>query len=847
MFGGDKIYFLDGSFDGDFMDQQNKVDLDDEKKNFPDVIPIVPLRNLVLFPGIITPLSIGRRKSLNAIESALIKDKLVGFIAQKSKDVEDPVLSDIYEVGVIASVFKIFRIPDGTINVVIRAIKRFRIVEIVETDPFIKARVEYLGMEIVKDDEVDVYVKTIKDMATSLVKLISDVPSDAESLIQSIEQPDLLAYFVASGINATTEEKQKLLEQDSLKDLLKSVINYLGKELEFARVSKEIQEKVKSDVEKTQKEYFLRQQLKAIQKELGELSDQEKDILELKQKLESKKMSEEVKKITLEQIERLSKIPVMSPEYTVVRNYVDLILQLPWDECTEDNLDIEYAEKVLNEDHYDLDKVKRRILEYLSVMKLKGGNVKGPILCFYGPPGVGKTSLGKSIARALGRKFVRISLGGVRDEAEIRGHRRTYVGALPGRIIQGIKKSGSSNPVFMLDEIDKLASDFRGDPASALLEVLDPEQNSSFSDHYLEIPYNLSRVMFIATANSLNTIPWPLLDRMEVISIPGYTEHEKKMIAINYLIPKQKLENGLGEYNIVITDGALSKVINDYTREAGVRELDRNIGSIMRSIATRIVKNDISKEVAEIVVDEKKVREYLGPEKFLPEVKEMTEMPGIAIGLAWTPVGGEVLFIEAIAMKGRGNLVLTGSLGNVMKESASIAFSYIKFNSDSLGIPSYIFREYDIHVHIPSGAIPKDGPSAGITLLTSMVSLLTQRKVKNDIAMTGEISLRGLVLPVGGIREKILAAKRYNINRVIIPEKNIKDLDEIPNEQKQGMEIIPVKKVSEVIEIALEEQPIADVSKVFRKLSKEEIEANKVTKKKSGKVKVVSSTKEIEL
>ncbi|MCX8028405.1 MAG: endopeptidase La [Brevinematales bacterium] len=839
-----RIFALNNPYDNSEIDNnignllENDENQNKSNKSYPKTIPIVPLRNMVLFPGIVTPLSIGRKRSLNAIEEALVKDKIVGFVTQKSKDVEDPKADDMYTVGVLANIFKVFRSPDGSINVVVRSEKRFKIVEIESYDPYIRANVEYLEMEITKDNNIEVYVKTIKDMAISLIHLVPETPPDAEMIIQNIDQPDILAYFVASGVNATIEEKQKMLEENSLKELLKSIVNHLGRDLELAKISKEIQEKVKSDVEKAQKEYFLRQQLKTIQKELGELSDQEKDIQELRNKLEKKKMSEEAKKVATEQIDRLSKIPVMSPEYTVTRNYVDLILDLPWNEYTEDNLDISYAEKVLNEDHYDLEKVKKRILEYLSVMKLKGGSVKGPILCFYGPPGVGKTSLGRSIAKALGRKFIRISLGGVRDEAEIRGHRRTYVGALPGRIIQGLKKAGSSNPVFMLDEIDKLASDFRGDPASALLEVLDPEQNNAFSDHYLEIPYDLSRVLFITTANSLNTIPWPLLDRMEVINIPGYTEHEKKMIAINYIIPRQQKENGLEEYKITITDKGLGKVINDYTKEAGVRELERNIGSIMRSIATEIVKNNntYSKD-QEIIIDEQKVREYLGAEKFIPEINDMTEKPGVAIGLAWTPVGGEILFIESIAMKGRGNLILTGSLGNVMKESASIAFSYIKSNAQNLGIPTYIFKEYDLHIHIPSGAIPKDGPSAGITLLVSIVSLLTQKRVKDNIAMTGELSLRGLILPVGGIREKILAAKRYGIRKVIIPEKNIKDLDEIPEEQKKDLEIIPVKNVNDVLNIALEEKPVNDISKVFEKSASED---KQIKKQKAGKVKVIS-------
>ncbi|MCS7299103.1 MAG: endopeptidase La [Spirochaetia bacterium] len=831
-----------GSFGGVFgsigEDIQDNTNQTGNQRKYSDTIPIVPLRSIVLFPGMSTPLSIGRKRSLNAVEEALMKDKSLGFITQKSKDIEEPTPNDIYSVGVLASIFRVLRSPDGSINLVVRSEKRFRIVEILQQEPFLKAKVEYLDMEIVRDNEVEVYVKTLKDMATSLLHLVTEVHPEVEFAIQSMEQPDLLAYFIASGVNATIDEKQKILEENNIKELLKAVINYIGRDLEIAKMSKEIQDKVKSDVEKSQREYFLRQQLKTIQKELGELSEQEKDIQELRERLEKKKMSEEARKVAAEQIERLSKIPVVSPEYTVTRNYVDLILDLPWNEYTEDNLDVEYAEKVLNEDHYDLEKVKKRILEYLSVMKLKGGSVKGPILCFYGPPGVGKTSLGRSIAKALGRKFIRISLGGVRDEAEIRGHRRTYVGALPGRIIQGIKKAGSSNPVFMLDEIDKLASDFRGDPASALLEVLDPEQNNSFSDHYLEIPYDLSRVLFITTANYLNNIPWPLLDRMEVISIPGYTEPEKKMIAINYIIPRQQKENGLENYNIKITDSALSKIINDYTKEAGVRELERNIGSVMRSIATNIVKNLIVYQDETIVVDNDKVREYLGPEKYISEVKEMTEIPGVAIGLAWTPVGGEILFIETTAMKGRGNLILTGSLGNVMKESASLAYSYIKSNAKELGIPPYIFKEYDLHIHIPSGAIPKDGPSAGITLLTSMVSLLTQRKVRENIAMTGELSLRGLVLPVGGIREKILAAKRYGINRILIPDKNSKDLDEIPEEQKRNLEIIPIKRVKEVLELSLEEKPVADVTKVFEKQPKEE-DVSKHKKKSSKNIKVI--------
>jgi len=833
-------FFLSESYQGD--NNQNvglssgASNQNDNKGNvYPIELPVVPLRNIVLFPGIVTPLSIGRQKSVAAVEESSLGNKYIGLIAQKSKDVEDPGKDDLYQFGVVASIFKIFRLPDNSINIVVRVEKRFKIKEILSFDPFIKVSVEYLELsKDLSEKDIEVYEKTIKDMAISLIKLIPDTPPDMEYIIQGIEQPELLAYFVASGVNASIEEKQQMLEESSLKSLFERVISYLGRDLEFTKISKNIQDKVKDDVEKGQREFFLRQQLKAIQKELGELSDQEKEINELKEKLENKKMSDEVRKVATEQIERLSKIPVMSPEYTVTRNYVDLILSLPWDEYTEDNLDIEFAKKVLDEDHYNLEKVKKRIIEYLSVMKLKKGFVKGPILCFYGPPGVGKTSLGKSIARALGRKFVRISLGGVRDEAEIRGHRRTYVGALPGRIIQGINKAGSSNPVFMLDEIDKLDSDFRGDPASALLEVLDPEQNNSFSDHYLEIPYDLSKVLFITTANSLNTIPWPLLDRMEIISIPGYTEYEKKMIAINYLIPRQKTENGLQDFNLSFSDNALSKIINDYTRESGVRELERNIGAVMRSLATYIVENNIDPGSGNIEIDEKKVREYLGPEKFLPEIKEMMEKPGVAIGLAWTPVGGDILFIESLGMKGKGMLTLTGSLGNVMKESASIAFSFIRANAKSFGIPEYIFREYDVHVHVPSGAIPKDGPSAGITLLTSIVSLLTQRKVKDNVAMTGEISLRGLVLPVGGIREKVLAAKRYGITNIIIPEKNVKDLEEISEEQKKDLNIIPVKTINEVLDEVLEDKSVVEVEKVFEKYK--EVGKKPKTTKRIGKV-----------
>jgi len=833
-------FFLSESYQGD--NNQNiglssgASNQNDNKGNvYPSELPVVPLRNIVLFPGIVTPLSIGRQKSVAAVEESSLGNKYIGLIAQKSKDVEDPGKDDLYQFGVVASIFKIFRLPDNSINIVVRVEKRFKIKEILSFDPFIKVSVEYLELnKDLSEKDIEVYEKTIKDMAISLIKLIPDTPPDMEYIIQGIEQPELLAYFIASGVNASIEEKQQMLEESSLKSLFERVISYLGRDLEFTKISKNIQDKVKDDVEKGQREFFLRQQLKAIQKELGELSDQEKEINELKEKLENKKMSDEVRKVATEQIERLSKIPVMSPEYTVTRNYVDLILSLPWDEYTEDNLDIEFAKKVLDEDHYNLEKVKKRIIEYLSVMKLKKGFVKGPILCFYGPPGVGKTSLGKSIARALGRKFVRISLGGVRDEAEIRGHRRTYVGALPGRIIQGINKAGSSNPVFMLDEIDKLDSDFRGDPASALLEVLDPEQNNSFSDHYLEIPYDLSKVLFITTANSLNTIPWPLLDRMEIISIPGYTEYEKKMIAINYLIPRQKTENGLQDFNLSFSDNALSKIINDYTRESGVRELERNIGAVMRSLATYIVENNIDPGSGNIEIDEKKVREYLGPEKFLPEIKEMMEKPGVAIGLAWTPVGGDILFIESLGMKGKGMLTLTGSLGNVMKESASIAFSFIRANAKSFGIPEYIFREYDIHVHVPSGAIPKDGPSAGITLLTSIVSLLTQRRVKDNVAMTGEISLRGLVLPVGGIREKVLAAKRYGITNIIIPEKNVKDLEEISEEQKKDLNIIPVKTINEVLDKVLEDKSVVEVEKVFEKYK--EVGKKPKTTKRIGKV-----------
>ncbi len=761
-------------------------------------LSILPVKGTVLFPETIIPILVGKKGSLELIQHAIAGDGIIGICALKNQDADPIKPQDIYLVGTKAKIVKTVRLPDGNMNVILRGINRIQVIEFVAQTPYYKARTIDVAEEVLDTPEIKALEENLKNQAIRAIKLIPTIPDEISVMVTSIDRPGYLADLIASNLNVTVDQKQEILEAFKLRERLQKVTVLVNQKIDILELGNKIQSQVKGEIDKSQRDFYLREQLKAIQKELGEKDDKTVETEELRQRLEKKKLPEEVRKTAEKELDRLAKMPLHAAEYTVSRTYLDWILDLPWMEGTEDNLDIAQAEKVLEEDHYDLEKVKKRILEYLAVRKLKN-DMKGPILCFVGPPGVGKTSLGRSIARAMGRKFVRISLGGVRDEAEIRGHRRTYVGALPGRIIQGLKKAESNNPIFMLDEIDKLGTDFRGDPSSALLEVLDPEQNFSFSDHYLEVPFDLSRVMFITTANLLEPIPPALKDRMEVLELPGYSEEEKIHIARKFLIPKQIAEHGLKEGQVTFDDDALQVIINSYNREAGVRNLEREIATICRRVARDVVEGKL--ETAHVSSDE--LSKYLGPIKFFSEVAERTTEPGVAIGLAWTPVGGDIIFVEAAKMKGKGNLTLTGKLGDVMKESAQAALGFIRSNASELGIDEEIFEKTDIHIHVPSGAIPKDGPSAGVTILTALTSLFTGVTVNHEIAMTGEITLRGTVLPVGGIKEKVLAALRAGIHQVVLPEKNRKDLEDVPENIKNQMKFHFVTTMAEVLHLAL--------------------------------------------
>ncbi len=769
-----------------------------EKLVIPNELPILPLRGTVAYPDLVMPLVVGREKSVHLVDDAMSKDRIIGILTQKNPDIEDPGPDDLYTVGCVATIMKMVKMVDGSQRVVIQGICRFKLIEFTAWEPYLKAKILPIFEDYQRDIEIDAMFINLKSLYKKAVEMAPYLSSELAQISQKIESPGNLADLIASTINITVAEKQDILERIDLKDRLKMVTILLNRELETLELSSRIQSNVKEGIDRTQREYFLREQLKAIQKELGETDDKFAEIEELRKKIAEAKMPPEVQKVAEKELDRLSKMSTMSAEYTVSRTYLDWLVELPWSKQTEDNLNIEEARRILDEDHYNLDKVKKRILEYLAVRKLKS-DMKGPILCFVGPPGVGKTSLGRSIARALGRKFVRVSLGGIRDEAEIRGHRRTYVGALPGRIIQGIKRAGSNNPVFMLDEIDKIGTDFRGDPASALLEVLDPEQNFSFSDHYLEVPFDLSKVMFITTANMLDPIPPALRDRMEVLELPGYTDQEKLMIARQFLIPKQISEHGLTEEHIYFEDDAIKAIIRSYTRESGVRNLEREIATICRAVAKDVAEGKTEKRI----IKEENLHQFLGPIKYFSEVAERTKYSGVATGLAWTPTGGDIIFVESTKMRGKGNLSLTGQLGDVMKESAQAALSYVRSKAQEFNIPEDFFEKHDIHIHVPQGAIPKDGPSAGITMLVSLVSLLTDRPVRNDVAMTGEITLRGLVLPVGGIKQKVLAAKRAGIKTVILPKLNEKDLEEVPESIKEDMDFKFIEKMDEAIEICL--------------------------------------------
>jgi len=765
----------------------------------PEELPVLPLRGVVIFPAAIVPLLISRPASLRLVEEALSGNRLLALVSQKNPEEESPTPEGLFSRGTAGRILKMLKYPDGSVRILVQGLRRVELVEFVQATPYFRARVRVLADVKVPSPALDALQTQLANQFAKYVSMIPYLPDELQSVVLNIRDPGKVTDLIASNLNVSLEEKQELLSTLDVKQRMERLLMILKREIELLELGHKIQAQVQSELTKNQKEFYLRQQMRAIQKELGESDPRAAEIEELRKKMEEAQLPPEARKAAEQELERLKIIPPESAEHTVVRTYLEWLVNLPWSVSTEDNLDIGHARQVLDEDHYDLEKIKDRILEFLAVRKLKRDS-KGPILCFVGPPGTGKTSLGRSIARALGRKFVRLSLGGVRDEAEIRGHRRTYIGAMPGRIIQSIRNAGSNNPLLMLDEIDKLGADFRGDPAAALLEVLDPEQNNSFVDHYLDVPFDLSRVMFVTTANLLDPIPPPLRDRMEVIELAGYTEEEKMVIARRHLIPKQMRENGLQEGQIFFTDEGIRHIIRHYTREAGLRNLEREIGSLCRKVARAITEG----RTEPTTIDAQKVREMLGPERFFSEVADRTQEPGVAIGLAWTPNGGEIIFVESTKMVGKKQLLLTGQLGEVMKESAQAALSYIRAHAAQLGIAPDFFENLDIHIHVPAGAVPKDGPSAGVALATSLASLLTGRLVRHDVAMTGEITLRGKVLPVGGIKEKVLGAHRAGIRTVILPARNEKDLEEVPEQVRKEMQFLFVDTIDEVLQHALE-------------------------------------------
>jgi ATP-dependent Lon protease len=796
------------------MTTRNKKPEGDEVPQPTASLPILPLRNSVLFPGLVMPLVIGREKTLRLLDLAAGKDEPIGVLTQKDKDIHDPNPEDLYTMGTTARILRIVREREQGVDIVVQGIQRFQVNKFTQTSPFLAASVTLVPEEDRKDVETEALMRTLKALTTEVLQLIPEMPSSAGDMVDQVESPSRLVYLIASNLPISTEEKMQILGMTDVADAMRTTLKILHHHLEVLRVTQKINTEVKGELNKSQREYLLRQQIKAIQKELGELEDDGDILDELQDKLVKMVLPDEVRKVAEKEMRRLRSIQPSSPEYTVARTYLDWICELPWGVSTPDNLDVPHARQVLDEDHYDLDKIKKRILEYLAVSKLRN-NLRGPILCLVGPPGVGKTSLGQSVARALGRKFVHVSLGGVRDEAEIRGHRRTYIGALPGKIIQSLKRAESKNPVFMMDEIDKLGRDWRGDPTSALLEVLDPEQNHSFMDHYLDVPFDLSSILFITTANVTDTIPPPLMDRMELLELPGYTPEEKIAIARRHLLPKQIKEHGLTEAQVPLTDKQILFALEHWTREAGVRNLERVMAGICRGIAVKVVEGTWAEgqELSETIIGD-----FLGPEQFAPDAVERTECPGIATGLAWTSTGGEILYIEASKMAGKGRLKLTGQLGDVMKESAQIALSYLQSNALAFGVDERMFETADLHIHVPAGAIPKDGPSAGVTMFTALFSLMTGRKVRSDTAMTGEITLRGLVLPIGGIKNKVLAAQRGGISRIVLPERNRKDLTEIPEQVRREMEFVFVRKMDELLLQVIERKEGEDLFKAPIKL-----------------------------
>jgi len=765
----------------------------------PKKIPLLPIRDIVVFPYMVLPLFVGREMSIKAIEVALEGNRMIFLTSQKDINVENPSPSDLYSVGTVGVIMRMLKLPDGRIKILVQGVARAKTTKFLQKEPFYQVEIKaFPDVSVPVNLETEALMRNVKEQIEKLVSFGKVILPDIMVVIENVDDPGKLADLAVANMGLKVEQAQEILEITDPVQRIKRINEALGKEIELLSMQQKIQADVRGEIDKTQREYFLREQLKAIQRELGETDDRSEDMRELREKIKEAKLPEKAAKEAEKQLRRLERMHPDAAEASMTRTYIEWLAELPWSKATKDNLDLKAAHRVLEEDHYDLEKVKERILEYLSVRKLKE-KMKGPILCFVGPPGVGKTSLGKSIARALGREFVRISLGGVRDEAEIRGHRRTYVGALPGRIIQGIKTAGNNNPVFMLDEIDKLGADFRGDPSAALLEVLDPEQNYSFSDHYIGLPFDLSRVMFITTANMTDPIPGPLKDRMEIIHLSGYTEQEKLGIAKSYLIPRQLSEHGITEKNIVIPDKTILQVIAQYTREAGVRNLEREIGHLCRKVARKIAEG----ETGQFTITTANLHSYLGVPKYLPEVEREKDEIGVVTGLAWTETGGDVLYIEATTMRGKGNLTLTGHLGDVMKESAHAALTYVRSRAGELGISPNTFSKTDVHIHVPAGAIPKDGPSAGVTMATALASVFTSKPVKKDLAMTGEVTLRGRVLPIGGLKEKTLAARRAGIKTMIVPKQNEKDLDEIPKNVKKDMQFIFVETMDEVISNAL--------------------------------------------
>ncbi|MBF0209324.1 MAG: endopeptidase La [Desulfamplus sp.] len=787
---------------------ENQTQINFNPDNIPDILPILPIVDTNLFPKMVLPLVIMQKEAIELIDEAMAGTRMLGLLLSKRSDIASKHTSDeLYTVGTVAVILKMAKMEENRAQLLIQGLSRFKVTEYLDGKPYIQARIEVLenigtssSDKPINDKETLALMSNIADQYEKIVSLSPGLPAEIGAMVRSIQEPEILADMVASTINAPVIEKQAVIELLDIKERLKKVTRLVNDQLEILEMGSKIQSQVKEDMDKRQREYYLRQQLKAIKEELGETDDESVEIEEYRKKVESEGLPEAAAKEAEREIKRLSRMHPSSSEYVVASTYLDWLTSLPWNKKSVDNLDIKGARKILDQDHYGLEKPKKRVLEYLAVRKLKNDS-KGPILCFSGPPGTGKTSLGKSIAKALGRKFVRIALGGIRDEAEIRGHRRTYVGALPGRIIQEIRRAGQNNPVFMLDEIDKVSSSYHGDPSSALLEVLDPEQNYSFTDHYLDVPFDLTDVMFLTTANVLHTIPAPLRDRMEVLELSGYTEDEKFKIATKYLIPRQREANGLKTDQIKFTQSSIKEIISGYTREAGLRNLEREIGSICRGVASKIAEDEVDK----VTINRKDLHEYLGPIKIMPENGANITTAGVVVGLAWTPVGGDILFVEAAAMKGsKGGLILTGQLGDVMKESARTAMSYLISHADSFKIEPNFFSEHEIHIHVPAGAIPKDGPSAGVTMLTALTSLATGRVVKKRLAMTGEITLRGDVLPVGGIKEKMIAASRAGIKKVILPKWNEKDMEDIPANIKDSMEFIFADKMDAVIRNALD-------------------------------------------